>query len=556
MLPSTAYGDFRLSLWLRVRTYAVPPSMIELATGRRAAGDWAGACAAARIDVDLDLRSMARAHGREIAARLRADLRRLAPDLLRWHMPRIAPDGLLRPGLTLTLARYERPGRAGPLHLVARTPPAWADDGQRITLALFDPAEAHTGRHPHPRPSRRYRLDLHRHLWDATRAGELRDRSGAGGPAPPDCDPLGLVPPGHGCAVGRWAAEAGILLRAEGHSGGTFAVRLGGRRRLVLAVAADGGDAQDPSEHRRGADPAGPQHRDRPHHLADEGDAPDPAEHQRGTHPAEPPTDPAAGPRHHGRPHHLADEGNAPSPAQIRRGAGGPPGPGGLPDQVAGRGGAPGLRIVDELPPGGLSAVPVLPDAATWVAPDLELLRAGLLGADRLHPLVAAALLPGRSAPGVVRDPDPVEQARRVECRGATHRIGLVDGVLVPLDHDPEEIRREELLAALGGPPLPCLRVIDEAHRRPDCLAGVRERLEHGDTEGALAVVEGLLGPGAVLREGPLRDELTAAAERRIAYGLYRAGLTGPGGTSTDTGRRTGRGRRPTRRQSRTVTFF
>ncbi|MFI6356359.1 hypothetical protein ACIBJF_27665 [Streptomyces sp. NPDC050743] len=528
MLPSTAYGDSRLSLWLRVRTYAVPPSMIELATGRRAAGDWAGACAAARIDVDLDLRSVARAHGREIAARLRADLRSLAPDLLRWHMPRIAPDGLLRPGLTLMLARYERPGRAGPLHLVARTPPAWADAGQRITLALFDPAEAPTGRHPHPRPNRRYRLDLHRHLWDATRAGELRERSGAGGPAPPDRDPLGLVPPGHGCAVGRWAAEAGILLRAEGHSGGTFAVRLGGRRRLVLAVAADVGDAPDPAEHRRGA------------------------------HPAEPATDPAAGPRHHDRPHHLADEGDAPSPAEDRRravAADGPPDPGGL-HQVAGRDGAPGLRMVDELPPGGLSAVPVLPDAATWVAPDLELLRAGLLGAERLHPLVAAALWPGHSAPGAVRDPDPVEQARRVECRGATHRIGLADGVLVPLDHDPAEIRREELLAALGGPPLPCLRVIDEAHRRPDCLAGVRERLDHGDTQGALAVVEGLLGPGAVLREGPLRDELTAAAERRIAYGLYRAGLTGPDGTSTDPGRRTGRGRRPTRRQSRTVTFF
>ncbi|MGW1808418.1 hypothetical protein [Streptomyces sp. NPDC002078] len=500
MLSSTAHGDSRLSLWLRVRTYAVPPSMIELATGRRATGDWAGACAAARIDVDLDLRSVARAHGREIAARLRADLRRLAPDLLRWHMPRIAPDGLLRPGLTLTLARYERPGRAGPLHLVARTPPAWADAGQRISLALSDPADPSAGRHPHPRPNRRYRLDLHRHLWDASRAGELRDRSGAGGPAPPDHDPLGLVPPGHGCAVGRWAAEAGILLRADGHLGGTFAVRLGGGRRLLLAVAADGGDPPEPTENRRGPVPS-----ELPHHAADGHDTPDPAE---------------------------------------------------LPRRFAHRDGAPRLRIVDEVPPGGLSAVPVLPDAATWVAPDLELLRAGLIGADRLHPLVADALVPGHRTTAALRDPDPVEQARQVQCRGATHRIGLVGGVLVPLDHDPDEIRREELLAALGGPPLPCLRVIDEAHRRPDCLAGVRERLDHGDTVGALAVVEGLLGPGAVLREGPLRDELTAAAERRIAYGLYRAGLTGNGGTSTGPSRRSDRNRRPTRRQTSTVTFF
>ncbi|MQY37516.1 hypothetical protein SRB17_55200 [Streptomyces sp. RB17] len=706
MLPSTAYGDSRLSMWLRVRTYAVPPSMIELATARRAAGDWAGACAAARIDVDLDLRSVARAHGRDLAARLRADLRRLAPDLLRWHMPRIAPDGLLRPGLTLTLARYERPGRAGPLHLVARTPPAWADAGQRISLALFDPADGPAGRHPHPHPNRRYRLDLHRHLWDASRAGELRDRSGAGGPAPPDRDPLGLAPPGHGCAVGRWAAEASILLHAEGQPGGMFTVRLGSHRRLLLTVTSDAADTPDPAErrhgvgrgdrppssvehrggvgrgdrppgsvehrgggglgewppgsvehrgggglgewpagsveHRSGDDPAPrppypaqhqhranpaqqppepPEHqregdqaqqppgsvehrsRDdpapRPPHPAQhqhranpaqqppeppehqrEGDQaqqpPEPPEHQRGGGAAERPPGPA-GPRSHGPPHHGAGEGAAPKPAENlrwavpaenrggavpaenRRGvspADGAAGPGGGALQVSGLVGEPRLRIVDALPPGGLSAVPVLPEAATWVAPDLELLRAGLLGAELLHPLVAAALVPGHAAPGAVRDQDPVEQARRVECRGATHRIGLVDGVLVPLDHDPDVIEREELLSALGGPALPCLRVIDEAHRRPDCLAGVRERLDHGDTEGALAVVEALLGPGALLREGPLRDELTAAAERRIAYGLYRAGLTGPGGSSTHPGRRTGRSRRPTRRQTRYGTFF
>ncbi|WP_244189612.1 hypothetical protein [Streptomyces incarnatus] len=564
MLPSTAHGDSRLSMWLRVRTYAVPPSMIELATRRRTAGDWAGACAAARIDVDLDLRSVARVHGREIAARLRADLRRLAPDLLRWHMPRIAPDGLLRPGLTLTLARYERPGRAGPLHLVARTPPAWADAGQRIGLALFDPADPPAGRHPHPHPHRRYRLDLHRHLWDASRSGELRARSGAVGPAPPDLDPLGLVPPGSGCAVARWAAEAGLLLRADGHSGGPFAVRLGAGRRVLLTVTADGGGAPEPIGQRHGPDPAdgapGParlRQRGRTRHIADGGDAPDSAGNGRGVHPDDGTPGPARK-RHHGQARHVADGSDAPYPAAFPRGAGadGVHGRAGLPYRVANGDGVPRLRIVDEVPTGGLSAVPVLPDAATWVAPDLELLRAGLIGADRLHPLVAAALVPGRTASGAVRDPDPVERARRVECRGATHRIGLADGVLVALDHDRAEIRREELLAALGGPPLPCLRVIDEAHRRPDCLAGVRERLDHGDTEGALAVVEGLLGPGAVLREGPLRDELTAAAERRIAYGLYRAGLTDPGDTSTHPSRRTGRGRRLTRRQARTVTFF
>ncbi|MFF5299597.1 hypothetical protein ACFY5F_09555 [Streptomyces sp. NPDC013161] len=423
-----ANEDSLRSFWPRVREFAVPPSMIEKATARRAAGDWAGACAAARVDVDLDLRSVARAHGREVAARVRADLRVLAPDLLRWHLPRIAPDGLLRPGLTLTLARYGDDA-TGPPHLVVRTPPAWADGGQRISLALWDGTrrDADARRHPHPRPSRSFRLDLHRHLWDAGRSGELRGRSGAERPEIPD---QLEVPEGLHCAVDRWAAEAVILLRAEGRTTGPVVVRLGSRHRLALTP-----------------DPAGDT-----------------------------------------------------------------------------------LRIAPAPTDGSAAALPVLPDAATWVLPDLELLRTGEIDADRLHPLVAAALVPDRPPP---EDPAPVPdravQPYLVQCRGALHRIGLVDGVLAPLDHDPAEVRREELLVALTGMPLPCLQAIDEAHRRPDCLTGVSERLVHGDTAGALAVVEGLLGSEAVLRGGALRDELRAAAERRLAYGLFRAGLADPG---------------------------
>ncbi|GAA5020753.1 hypothetical protein GCM10025734_75250 [Kitasatospora paranensis] len=220
MQTPTANGDTRLSRWQRVREFAVPPSMIETATARRSTGDWAGACAAAAVDVDLDLRSLARTHGRDVAAHVRGDLRHLAPDLLRWHLPRIAPDGLLRPGLTLTLARYGADGRDGahPLHLVARTAPAWADAGQRISLALWEaaPGGARSHRHPRPGPDRRFRLDLHRHLWDARRAGELRPRSGADR-APADGSPPGTpdlpptVPHRHRCAADRWVAEAAIL---------------------------------------------------------------------------------------------------------------------------------------------------------------------------------------------------------------------------------------------------------------------------------------------------------------------------------------------------------
>jgi hypothetical protein len=422
MLTQIANGDH--SYWPRVREFAVPPSMIETATARRLVGDWAGACAAAGVDVDLNLRALARAHGQALAAELRADLRHLVPDLLRWHLPRVAPDGLLRPGLTVTLARYGGPDHR--VHLVARTPPAWADGGQRISLALWAPADGSAGRHPHPHPSRRFRLDLHRHLWDARRTDELRVRSGADALPPPE--PAFPVDPG--CAVDRWAAEAGILLLADGRSGGPVAVHLGARRRLLLE-----------------------------------------------------PADPGDGP-------------------PVLRAA------------VPARGG------------GDVAGLPLLPDAATWVLPDLALLRTGELTADRLHPLVAAALVPGHvpvRAPAS-RGSGPLV----VACRGARHRIGLVDGVLTALDHDPSQIRREELLAALSGTPLPCLQAIDVAHRQPHSLADIRERLQHGDTAGALAVVEDLLGPEARLRDGALRDELQAAALRRIDYGLFRTGLLSP----------------------------
>ncbi|WP_329525386.1 hypothetical protein [Streptomyces sp. NBC_01462] len=458
MLTRTANRDPRLSLWLRVREFAVPPSMIETSTARRCAGDWAGACAAARIDVDFSPRALARTHGRDLAARIRADLRHLAPDLLRWHMPRIAPDGLLRPGLTIALARYDEAGRygTGPVHLVARTPPAWADAGQRISLALWDGScsDVSARRHPHPHPDRRFRLDLHRHLWDARRTDELRIRSGAErlpADVPPVVPPeaLARVPQGHRCAVDRWAAEAGIVVRAEGRSADAVAVRIGARHRMVLNLVSDGdGDGQ------------------------------------------------------------------------------------------------PALRITPASTRADTSTLPVLPDAATWVLPDLDLIRAGAIEWDRLHPLVASALAPGAPDRSAVRPSPTVDRPGRphlVECRGARHRIGLVDGALAPLDHDPDEIRREELLAALTGTPLPCLRAIDVAHRRPDCLTGVRERLDHGDTAGALAVVEGLLGPDALLREGALRDELESAARRRITYGLYRAGLLGAE-PDTDPGPGTGPG--------------
>ncbi|WP_420033669.1 hypothetical protein ACN2WE_14625 [Streptomyces sp. cg28] len=396
----------RLSMWQRVRAYAVPPSMIETCTARRTAGDWAGACAAARVDVDLDLRAVRRRHGSELARRLRADLRCLAPDLLRWHLPRIAPDGRLRPALTVALARY------GPLRLVVRTPPATADGGQRLSLSLWEGPGAGPARpHPHPYPARRFRFDLHRHLWDAGRSPDLAVRAEAG-----------------------WAVEGELLLRAErGSPRGAFTVRRGARDQDVLELLAP-------------------------------------------------------------------DDSHAPVCRAVR----------------------------DALPAQVVAALPVLPEAAVRPLPDLALLRAGLVSVDQLHPLVGSALGGAGGFRGDVPDAGDPGDPHRVECRGKVHRIALRDGVLSAVDHDPDQLRREELLVALGGPGLPCLRAIDAVHREPEALPAVRERLLHGDGVGALAVVEGLLGSAAVLRSGPLRDELESAARRLVGHGLFRAGLDSP----------------------------
>ncbi|MEU4163869.1 hypothetical protein [Actinoplanes sp. NPDC026670] len=373
----------------------------------------------------------------------------------------------------MTLVRY--PVGEHEIHLVARTAPGWASAGQRISLGLWDPGLPEIGPHPRPRPDRRFRLDLHPHLWAADRASGLRERCGvpasdasshlpAAAPSPEvnglrasaGNGQFGEVPAGRGYAVHRWVAEAAILRAADGY-GGAVAVRLGNGRRLLLT-----GD-----------------------------------------------------------------------------------------DGVVARGG---------------NGVPVLPHAATWMSPDLELLRAGMITAELLHPLVAVALTatgsgrgagePAETAAGDAagaavwgrREPgaDRATGVRLVECCGEVHRLGLVDGRLTPLDHDAEELRREELLTVFGGPPLPCLRAIDNSARQPECLDEVRTRLEHGDLAGATAMIVDLLGPG-IEPEGALREALTDAEEGRIEHGLYRAGLAAqaPFGITGLTGpRRSRAGRR------------
>ncbi|WP_426567497.1 hypothetical protein [Streptomyces canus] len=558
----------RLSMWQRVREYAVPESMIETATARRAVGDWAGACAAARIDVDLDLRAVRDRHGAGLVHRLRADLRRLAPDLLRWHMPRIAPDGRLRPGLTLSLARYGGAG-ATPLLLVVRTPPAWADAGQRMSLALWeDSGDAAPGHHPHPHPDRRFRLDLHRHLWDAARSGELARRCGAGGGPASTVPPPGLTGiADETCASAGWAVEAELLLRAEGLPRGAFTVRLGARNRVVLElVAPDDSHAPTVRPLREALPPqevaalpvlpeaavrvlpdlellrAGLVTADRLHPLVASALAASGAVPARsgGTLTTSGRTLPRSGAALAAASAGLAATGDglatagagltATGDGLATAGAGLTATGDGLATAGAGlTATGDGLATADA----GLAAtgdglatadagLAATGDGLATAGEDMEATGEEMAAAG--YGLAAAGVVLSGSVPVVGHAPEHGDP-HRVECRGEIHRIALRDGVLTAVDHEPAQLRREELLVALGGPALPCLRAIDAVHRNPEALPAVRERLGHGDVAGALAVVEGLLGPGAILRDGPLREELESAAARRVDHGLFRSGL-------------------------------
>ena len=179
--------------------------MIAAATRLRMSGDWRGACAAADVEVQLDLDAVLARHGPDTTASLLGDLRVLAPDLLRWHFPRASHgSGRLLSGLVVPLAQY--PGRDGALMLVATTPDYALAAGERIVLATLETRRAIAD----ARGSlQRYSLRGQRMFWDATRATSLADlcatRRGAQ-------QITGLQDAGQ--AVEAWAA-AGFALAAS-----------------------------------------------------------------------------------------------------------------------------------------------------------------------------------------------------------------------------------------------------------------------------------------------------------------------------------------------------
>ncbi|MFC9975126.1 ankyrin repeat domain-containing protein [Spirillospora sp. NPDC127200] len=160
--PFDSFAEAEQTAWALARRYAVPRWMIEEAAERRSAGDWRGACAAANVDVEIDP-----AH---LTPGLEDDLRHLAPDLLRWHLPRFASEScVIVPHRALLLGEYG--GRT--LHVL--TPPS-REAPQRLRLRLGTP--------PGDGPPGSHAVVVtedwagHRCLWDVRRTAELRTRYG------------------------------------------------------------------------------------------------------------------------------------------------------------------------------------------------------------------------------------------------------------------------------------------------------------------------------------------------------------------------------------------
>jgi hypothetical protein len=156
-----------------------------------------------------------------------------------------------------------------------------------------------------------------------------------------------------------------------------------------------------------------------------------------------------------------------------------------------------------------------VPEVCWRRSSDLDLLRAGLLGPEDLHPLVRTALFPARGpAAGPVDPPDPTTPERvRVRCCGRWHELSFHDGEL-RIPHSTEEQRREEALHAFGDAIDGCFAAVrawrEGVGRLPQALRQLRQELllraRHGDTPGLLRLLDAGIDPR--LRDGDGRTLL------------------------------------------------
>ncbi|MFI0352996.1 ankyrin repeat domain-containing protein [Actinomadura sp. 9N407] len=444
--------------WERERRYGVPRWVIERATGRRVAGDWRGACAAAGIEVGFELGEVRRKYGAAVAEALEEDLRHLAPDLLRWHVG----DG----GNTQVLSEYRPGDSSGPEVSFLRS-------GDFPMLRL-----AGAGRGGSMRPCLGFGQGkgatwfTPRHLWDVRRAGELLVRGGGRERAPffnadgtlreelPGSEPEGAVEQAEWISslhergeVEAAFAAAGIELRLWRNE------RLSRDRRLEMLRLLPIALYRVEAEVRR-----------------------------------------------------LAPEGARTFVVQQSLDQYGPAGRAGLLLELPEQGN--GLRAMYPAEAGRQKDVPQLPEMFWHRLPDLDLVRAGRLTPDELHPLVRDALFPAREpAAGPVgpREPEPPGLAR-VRCQGKWHEVSFRNGRLCH-DHTDQEWQREHAMRALGGAVAGCFAVREEWAGRGALPRALREqrrelfwRASYGDTEGVFRLLD--LGHDPFTRDGEGRSLL------------------------------------------------
>ncbi|MFC8713768.1 ankyrin repeat domain-containing protein [Streptomyces sp. NPDC057197] len=482
----------------RIRRHAVTRTTIEQATERRLAGDWRGACAAARVDLALDLAEVAFHCGRDVADALTDDLRHLVPDLLHWHLPRLLGGWTtLDTYRTVVLARYrpvdpaERPGTTPYLYV---TTPAMREGPQRVTLrfgtVLDERAPGVFGR-------RTEDWRHARHLWDARHTAALRERCGGGHDrlpflrpdgTPLAADELPTADPGPGDPVAR--AEWITTLHQSGEP------------RAAFAAAGIDADLTPPSDglRRRRYVPEAALGRLALDHTRLEREV--------------------RGQAGEGAGHRFVVAGDRHTDLLLET----PPSGGtGLRVRLAGRALTRGL--------------PFLAEARWRRLPDLDLLRDGGITAEHLHPLVRDALFPAlRGTGGPGGPPGPEAPALvRVRCRGEWHEVGFrPGGGLLRMPHSDEEQRREQALRAFGGAVTGCFAVrqtwTSGEGRLPEVLRAQRRELflraQHGDTHGVLALLD--LGMDPRVRDASGRTLLhvlhlldhETLLPRLLAYGL------------------------------------
>jgi hypothetical protein len=423
--------------------------MVAAVAQRRAAGDWRGACAAARMDVAVDLGATANHHGRRVADAVRDDLLHLAPDLVRWHLPRrgTGGTGMLQPNVRIAL-KYYRVDKAV-LTLRVATPPDLYN-AQRLRLELAD----------NPKGTRPFQhwADT-RFRWDVRRAGDLLRHLGGGdrtpffhrdgrplradelpATAPDESDPVArtewiMMLQDSGRLVEAWAAagaEADLTI-PPASGAGPYRVRLAGQMSPALTTLL-------------------------------------PLLRERAAR-----TGPITA--------ILSRDGRTYGEPRL---------------QVTCVDGEPPRAVVVPRVPGSYAHIPEF----RWRRPpDVDLLRFGRIAPRELHPLVRAAMFPDEPTAGRYAPPAPaVPKDVRVRCGGEWHRVGFGPDGIAALSHTDEEIRRERALLALSGPPSRCLAVVRDWRNRdgwlPRRLRDLRTHLNRAVLHGDADEVERLLDAG------------------------------------------------------------